>query len=81
MFFSGRINMSSLQAAFSITPQLSGYFTGDDSPATSQNGAEYWFNPSPPLQRGVLYKVRLDANLTSIGGFQLAQPDSFQFGF
>ncbi|HTK82127.1 MAG TPA: Ig-like domain-containing protein [Bacteroidota bacterium] len=83
MFFSGRVTMTSLQSSFSMTPSLGGTFSQDDYPGRDYggNGPEYWFTPSTPLQRGVQYTVRFNTTLRSVGGYNLAQPDSFQFSF
>jgi len=71
--FDIRMNTSSVESAFSITPALSGTFVWSNNSKTVE------FTPSALLQAGVNYQVTVSTAAKTYFNISLAQPYSFNF--
>jgi hypothetical protein len=76
--FNGRIDTSSFRSAFSVSPAINGVINFEGG-YEGYNYTVVRFAPIDLLPPFTVYYVKLDSTLRSIGGYQLAYPDTFSF--
>jgi len=71
IFFNTRMNMTSVEDAFTIEPDVSGHI--------KSSGYRFSFIPDQPLSPGIVYRVSLNGTVRDAEGLELADFDGWYF--